>query len=69
MASFVTGRAIARPSHSWNAPVPISGVATWPAMHRIGTESLSASSNPVTVLVMPGPDVTSTTPSRPVARA
>jgi hypothetical protein len=38
-------------------------------MHRIGTESLIASSSPVMVLLTPGPDVTSTTPTRPVLRA
>ena len=44
-------------------------LATWPLMHRTGIESLIASSNPLMVLAMPGPDVTSTTPTFPVVRA
>ena len=35
----------------------------------IGTESMWAVRMPVMVLVAPGPEVTSTTPARPVARA
>ena len=38
-------------------------------MTIIGTESISAVSRPVTVFVAPGPEVTSTTPGLPVARA
>ena len=56
-------------SHSWKASVPIAALFTWPLMHSTGTESHSASSRPVVVLLMPGPEVTSTTPSRPVLRA
>ena len=44
-------------------------VGTWPLMHITGIESLSASSSPVVVLATPGPEVTITTPGRPVLRA
>ena len=44
-------------------------VATWPLMQMTGIESHRASSKPVVVLLMPGPDVTKTTPGRPVLRA
>jgi hypothetical protein len=56
-------------SASWNASVPISAVGTWPVMTTIGIESISASVMPVTALVAPGPEVTSTTPGLPVERA
>jgi hypothetical protein len=56
-------------SHSWKASVPIRCVATWPVMQTIGIESISASVRPVTALVAPGPEVTSTTPGLPVERA
>ena len=56
-------------SHSWKALVPIACVATWPLMHSTGIESLRASSSPVVVLATPGPEVTITTPGRPVLRA
>ncbi len=36
---------------------------------QVNTESQIASSNPVVVLLIPGPEVTSTTPMRPVLRA
>lgn len=49
--------------------MPIRCVATWPPMTTIGIESMSASVVPVTVLVAPGPEVTSTTPGLPVERA
>ncbi len=65
----VTGSEMPSASHSWNASVPIDVVATWPEMHTIGVESHSASSRPVVVLLMPGPEVTKTTPGRPVLRA
>ena len=42
-------------SHSWNASLPIRWVGTWPVMHTIGIESISASVSPVTALVAPGP--------------
>ena len=56
-------------SLSWKACVPITAVDTWPLMHKSGTESLIASSRPEMVLPTPGPEVTSTTPTRPVVRA
>jgi hypothetical protein len=37
-------------------------------MITIGTESIKAVAMPVTVLVAPGPEVTMTTPTLPVAR-
>jgi hypothetical protein len=49
--------------------VPIRLVGTWPVMTTIGIESSSASVMPVTALVAPGPEVTSTTPGLPVDRA
>ena len=66
---LVTGRLMPRASLSWKAWVPITPVATWPLMHSTGIESLMASSRPVMVLLTPGPEVTSTTPRRPVLRA
>ena len=56
-------------SHSWKASEPIRWVGTWPVMQTIGIESISASVRPVTALVAPGPEVTSTTPHLPVERA
>ena len=47
-------------SHSWKASLPIRCVGTWPVMQTIGIESISASVSPVTALVAPGPEVTST---------
>ena len=44
-------------------------VGTWPVRQTMGMESISASTRPVTALVAPGPDVTSTTPGLPVERA
>ena len=44
-------------------------VGTWPVMQTSGIESMSASVRPVTALVAPGPEVTSTTPGLPVERA
>ena len=35
-------------------------VGTWPVMQTMGMESMSASVRPVTALVAPGPEVTST---------
>ena len=49
--------------------MPIRAVGTWPVMTTIGIESISASAMPVTALVAPGPEVTSTTPGLPVERA
>ena len=56
-------------SHSWKASLPIMWVGTWPVMQTTGIESISASVRPVTALVAPGPEVTSTTPILPVERA
>ena len=44
-------------------------VGTCPVRTTIGIESISASVRPVTALVAPGPEVTSTTPGLPVERA
>lgn len=66
---LVTEREMPMASHSWKASVPIAAVATWPLMHSTGIESHMASSRPEVVLAMPGPDVTKTTPVRPVLRA
>ena len=49
--------------------MPIEVVATWPQMTTMGTESAWESLTGVTVLVAPGPEVTSATPTRPLARA
>jgi hypothetical protein len=56
-------------SHSWNASSPIAGVGTCPVMMTIGIESMYAVAMPVTAFVTPGPEVTSATPTSPVARA
>ena len=56
-------------SHSWNASLPIRCVGTCPVMQTIGIELHNASVRPVTALVAPGPDVTSTQPTLPVERA
>jgi len=56
-------------SASWNASLPMRCVGTWPVRQMTGIESISASVRPVTALVAPGPEVTSTTPTFPVERA
>ena len=56
-------------SASWKASLPIRCVGTCPVMQTIGIESHSASVSPVTALVAPGPEVTSTQPTFPVERA
>ena len=56
-------------SASWKASLPSEGVMVCPVITMMGAESMSAVSIPVTVLVAPGPEVTSTTPGRPVERA
>ena len=66
---LVQGRVMPTVSHSWNASLPIRCVGTWPVMQTSGIESISASVSGVTMLVAPGPEVTSTTPGRPVERA
>ena len=54
---------------SWNASVPIALVPTWPQITTIGIESAVQSRTGVTVLVAPGPEVTTQTPTLPLARA
>ncbi len=54
---------------SWNASVPMAVVGTWPQMTTMGIESAMQSRTGVTMLVAPGPEVTSATPTRPLARA
>jgi hypothetical protein len=66
---LVQGRVMPMVSHSWKASVPIRCVATWPVITIRGMESIKASTMPVTALVAPGPEVTSTTPGLPVDRA
>ena len=56
-------------SASWKASLPSMGEMVCPHSTMMGEESISAVSRPVTVLVAPGPEVTSTTPGRPVERA
>ena len=67
--ALVQGRVMPIVSASWKPSVPIMKVGTWPVSTTMGIESISASVSPVTVLVAPGPDVTSTTPTLPVLRA
>ena len=66
---LVQERVMPTVSHSWNASVPIRCVGACPVSTTMGMESISASTMPVTVLVAPGPEVTSTTPGLPVERA
>ena len=54
---------------SWKASEPIAPVGTCPQMTTIGIESAMQSRIGVTVLVAPGPEVTSATPTLPLARA
>ena len=56
-------------SASWKASSPRLSVVVWPQRMIMGTESMCAVRMPVMVLVAPGPEVTSTTPALPVARA
>ena len=56
-------------SHSWKASVPSAARRTWPVMQSNGVESIWALAIGVTRLVAPGPEVASTTPGRPLARA
>ena len=66
---LVQGRVMPTVSASWNPSVPIMNVGTCPVSTISGIESISASVMPVTALVAPGPEVTSTTPGLPVERA
>ena len=63
------GRVTPVTSTSWKASEPRSRPTTWPVMATMGTESIMAVARPVTRLVAPGPEVASTTPTRPEARA
>ena len=63
------GREMPTKSTSWKASEPMKRLCTCPDSTTIGIESMNAVAMPVTALVAPGPDVTSTTPGRPVARA
>ncbi len=66
---MVAGRVMPVVSASWKASLPIRCVGTCPVRQTMGMESISASTNPVTALVAPGPEVTSTQPTLPVERA
>ena len=66
---LVHGRVMPTVSHSWKASLPMRWVGTWPVRQTIGIESISASVSGVTMLVAPGPEVTSATPGLPVERA
>ncbi len=63
------GRVMPTVSHSWKASRPIAAVGTWPVTITIGMLSMYAVAMPVMALVTPGPEVTSATPTSPVARA
>ena len=54
---------------SWKASLPIADVGTCPVMATIGVESIKAFCSGVIRLVAPGPEVTITTPTSPVAWA
>ena len=54
---------------SWKASVPMEPVGTCPQMTTIGVESAMLSRTGVTQFVAPGPEVTMTTPTWPLARA
>ena len=62
-------RVIPTASTSWKASLPIKGEGTWPEITTIGIESMKAVAIPVTALVIPGPEVTKTTPGLPEALA
>ena len=54
---------IAATGASWNASEPMALRGTWPQMTTSGTESAMQSRTGVTMLVAPGPEVTSATPT------
>ena len=66
---FTIGREIPTMSVSWKPSVPMSELWTWPEITIMGIESMKAVAIPVMAFVAPGPEVTSTTPGLPVARA
>ena len=53
---------------SWKASEPMAARGTWPQITTIGMESAMQSRTGVTMLVAPGPEVTSATPTWPVER-
>ena len=54
---------------SWNASLPMAATPTWPQITTMGIESAIESRTGVTMLVAPGPEVTTATPTLPEARA
>ena len=66
---LVHGRVRSTARHSWKASVPTAAVGTWPESATMGVESPRASWSGVMMFVSPGPDVVSTTPTLPDARA
>ena len=66
---FATAPMMLETGASWNASVPMADVPTCPQITTIGIESAAQSRTGVTVLVAPGPDVTTQTPTLPLARA
>src|SRR5512141_3448217 len=66
---FATAPMMLLTGASWNASLPIAAVGTWPQITTMGTASAAQSRTGVTVLVAPGPDVTTQTPTLPLARA
>ena len=56
-------------SHSWKASLSINPDGTCPESITNGMESAYAVAIPVMALVAPGPEVTKTQPTLPVARA
>ena len=63
------GRVMPVMSVSWKASEPISLLPTCPVMQTMGEESSMAVAMPVTMLVAPGPEVATATPTSPLARA
>jgi len=50
-------------------PIQSTCFLTWPVMQTMGEESNMAVAIPVTMLVAPGPEVATATPTCPLARA
>ena len=65
----MTGSVTPVMSVSWKPSLPINLLPTCPVMQTIGDESIIAVAMPVTMLVAPGPDVATATPTLPLARA
>jgi hypothetical protein len=68
-AHLQTGVISRTESSSCNEPMSESDLGAAPPMQTIGTPARCAVARAVTVLVTPGPAVTSATPGRPVTRA